>query len=105
MTDEKTGIRIVWEKVPDWIEWVSFEFNHGGRAMGWSTEPTLTNDAFGLWTNYYCQDDDGFFCEIPYYYAECSPDVLMEKRIARRPVNPPNAQESPGAKRSGEFPC
>ena len=62
-------MEIEWSKVPEWIYWVSPESKKGSkRCYGWASKPIINKES-DEFENWWCTDDDGYFCELPWYIA------------------------------------
>jgi hypothetical protein len=85
-------MKIDWTRVPDWIDYVSPASNniHVTKCYGWSAKPYVIEERLitGLeFTNWYCTDDDGLWCELPHDVADREDSDLLdfENAIDKRP--------------------
>tara|TARA_R110002073_G_scaffold308616_1_gene478650 strand:- start:210 stop:461 length:252 start_codon:yes stop_codon:yes gene_type:complete len=70
-------MNIDWAKVPEWIDWVSPEANDGSkRCIGWASKPKINKEELRF-ENWWCEEDDGFWCELPWYVSSFE-DVELE---------------------------
>jgi hypothetical protein len=83
-------MKVDWTRVPDWIDWVAPEENHphNDKCIVWCSKPELEEfNGILEFTNYYCTDDDGLYCELPHDVATREDSDLLdfENAVMKRP--------------------